>query len=127
MAKESGVDLRVVVALAAVGAGVYLVSKVWGLAASGAKAVGAGASALYHGAQTLTDPIASGIAKLWSPGATAQVPGNVIFPDGYGGPLSTYKVYSDPSGNVFVKDRGSTWQLGQSDANGDWPATYVSG
>lgn len=108
--------------------GLYLVYQLVKGAKAAAGAVADAGVAVYHGAQTVLDPVSSGIARIFAPGpSTAGVLGNVIFPDGYGAPLSSYKLLSDARGNVYVKDRGSTWQLGQSDRDGDWPATYVSG
>jgi hypothetical protein len=108
--------------------GLYLAYQlVKGARAAAGAVVDAGA-AVYHGAQTVLDPVSSGIALLLGPGpSTMGVLGNVIFPDGYGAPLSSYKLLQDTQGGVYVKDRGSTWRLGQSDPDGDWPATYVSG
>jgi hypothetical protein len=124
-------NIEGVLLLAGLGIGGYLLYQVY----KGAKAVGTAAAAagtaVYHGAQVVTAPvsnaIAAGILKLTQQPAM-NVPGNVVFPDGTLAPLSTYSsVYSDSAGNVYIKDRGSTWQLHPSDADGDWPATYVSG
>lgn len=124
-------DAEKLLILAAVGGGLYLAYQ----AVKGVKAVAGAAAdagvAVYHGAQALTAPVSSGIAnvvlQLTAQPAMGGVLGNVIFPDGTGAPLSSYRVYTDQAGNVYVKQSGSTWQLGPSDPDGDWPATYVSG
>lgn len=126
-----GTDFETVMVLGAVGLVGYLLYQAYKGIQAAADAAKNAAGAAYRGAQTITGPISSGIAativKLTAQPAM-NVPGNVIFPDGTAAPLSTYnRVYTDQAGNVYVKDRGSTWQLGQSDADGDWPATYVSG
>ncbi len=124
-------NIEGILVLVGVGIAGYLLYQVY----KGAKAVGsavvAGGEAVYHGAQIVTAPvsnvIAAGILKLTQQPAM-NVPGNVIFPDGSAAALSSYpSVFSDASGNVYIKDRGSTWQLHPSDVDGDWPATYVSG
>jgi hypothetical protein len=77
-----------------------------------------------------TAPIAAGIANAIV-SLTAQpqmdVLGNIILPDGSdGGPLSATTVYSDNSGGVFVKTtNGDVYRVGKSDANGNWPVTFV--
>ena len=114
--------------IAAAAGGLYLVYQLVKGAKAAAGAIADAGVAVYHGAQTVLDPVSSSIALLLSPGpSTMGVLGNVIFPDGYGAPLSSYSLLQDRQGNVYVKDRGSTWRLGQSDPDGDWPATYVSG
>lgn len=115
--------------------GGYLLYKtVQGLtAAAGAVggAVATGAKAVYAGAQFVTAPVSNVIADavlhLNPLPAAMNVPGNVLFPDGSAAPLSQTPVFQDTAGNVYVKMYGSTYKLGQSDADGDWPATYVSG
>lgn len=126
-----GTDAELVLVLVALGIGGYLVYQLW----KGAKAVGAAAvdagKAVYDAAGTLTAPvsnaIASGYLALTAQPGVLGTAGNVLFPDGTASPLSAYTLYRDTQGNVYVKDRGSTYRLGQSDADGDWPATYVSG
>jgi hypothetical protein len=126
-----GTDAELLLVLAAVGVAGYLLYKLW----QGAKAVGTAAAdagqAVYHGAQVITAPvsnvIAAGILKLTQQPGVGGVPGNVLFPDGSMSPLAAYAVFTDGSGAVYVKDRGSTYRLSASDADGDWPATYVSG
>lgn len=136
MAERSAENLLI---LGVVAGGLYLAYQlVKGLKAAGQDVVDAATAAgqaIYHGAQAVTAPVANVIAaavlKLYPlPPAMGGVPGNVLFPDGYAAPLSTYQIFGDDPNHPtawFVKDRGSTYQLGQSDADGDWPATYVSG
>lgn len=125
---SSGIKLETILIVGAVAGGVYLAYKTFASVRAAAGAVADAGVAVYHGAQTLTAPVSNAIALVFSPGpSTMGVPGNVIFPNGTAAPLSAYKLLSDPAGNVYVKDQGSTWQLGQSDQDGDWPATYVSG
>lgn len=116
--------------LAGVGIGIFVVYKVIQGVKAVAGAVGEAGAAVYHGAQAVTAPVSSGIASAiisLTQQPNMEVAGNVLFPDGYGAPLSLMAVFTDQAGNVYVKDRGSTWQLHPSDADGDWPATYVSG
>lgn len=128
---SSGIKLETVLILGAVAGGLYLAYKTFAGVKAAAGAVADAGVAVYHGAQTLASPVSNMIALAFSPGpSTMGVPGNVIFPNGTAAPLSSYKLLTlsaDPMGNVYIKDQGSTWQLGQSDQDGDWPATYVSG
>jgi len=126
----AGIDLNTILIAGAVGAGVYLIYKlVSGLSSAGG-ALAAGAKAIYKGAQAVTAPVSTGIANLWntltaSP-AMSGVPGDVILPDGTdAGPLANMQVKSDANGNVYVQVGGVIYQLGQSDANGDWPAQII--
>lgn len=126
-----GTDTELVLVLGILGVGAYVLYQLW----QGAKVVGTAAvdagKGLYHGAQVLSTPVSApiawGVLKLTEQPSMGQVPGNVLFPDGLAAALSTYKLYTDTSGGVYVKDRGSTYRLSPSDADGDWPATYVSG
>jgi hypothetical protein len=124
-------NIEGVLVLAGIGIAGYLLYQVYKGAKAAAGAVADAGVAVYHGAQTITAPvsnvIAAGILKLTQQPAM-NVPGNVLFPDGTSAPLASYpSVSKDAAGNVYVIDRGSTWQLHPSDADGDWPATYVSG
>lgn len=127
-----GTDFEVLMLLAGVGVVGYLVYKAYqGAKAVAGAAVDAGA-AVYHGAQAVTAPVSSVIAKaltLYDAPGVGSVPGNILFPDGYAAPASAYtlKTTNPPDGNLYVVDRGSTYQLQPSDADGDWPAVYVSG
>ncbi len=130
--KANSAEIQGVLVLAGVGVAGYLIYQLFQGAKAAAGAITDAGVAVYHGAQVLTGPVANVIAgtvlKLTEYPAI-NVSGNVLFPDGTGAPLSSYAIFKDPAqpGAVFVKDRGSTWQLQPSDADGDWPATYVSG
>lgn len=133
---ESRINPEQLLIIGVAAIGVYVAYKVIQGVTVGAKAVAGAATAageaVYHGAQAITSPVSSGIASiitLFDAPGIGSVPGNVLFPDGTAAPLSSYrlKTTQPPDGNVYIIDRGSTWQLGQSDADGDWPATYVSG
>lgn len=106
--------------LGLVGGVAYLIYKLVGVAGMAGKAVG-----------SLTLPASNAIANLWvsltaSP-PMGGVPGNILFPDGTGAPLSTYSIKTDAAGNVYVLNNGAVYQLSPSDADGDWPATLVVG
>ena len=123
-------NIEGVLLLAGLGIGGYLLYELFQGAKAVVKAAADVGKAVYSGAQTVTSPVSTGIAdvilKLTQQPAM-NVPGNVIYPDGTAAPLSQLKVFSGNDGNVYVKDRGSTWRLSPSDADGDWPATYVIG
>jgi hypothetical protein len=76
-----------------------------------------------------TAPIANTIADFWGRltlGPSLQVSGNVVLPDGgVGIPLSSIQIRTDAAGNVYTLLDGDLYQLGQSDANGNWPASLV--
>jgi hypothetical protein len=132
---DSSIKPETLLILGAVAGGLYLAYKtIQGVsAAAGAvgSAVATGAKAVYSGAQTLTAPVSNvitdAVLALNPLPASMNVPGNILFPDGTAAPLAQTPVYPDSAGNVYVKMYGSTWKLGPSDADGDWPATYVSG
>jgi len=123
-------EVEGVLLVAGVGLAGYLLYQLFQGAKAAAGAVADAGVAVYHGAQAVTAPVSNVIAatilKL-TQYPPMPVLGNVLFPDGTGAPLSSYPVFKDAVGNVYIKDRGSTWQLQSSDADGDWPATYVSG
>lgn len=120
----------VLLALLALG-GYVLYQVVQGVKAT-TQAVGTAASALYHGAQTLTSPIASALATAWvnmSPSmmSTMSVNGNVLWPDGTTTALSQLAVKQDNLGNVYVSDgQGLLFQLQPSNAQGNWPAIQIT-
>ncbi len=123
-------NIEGILLLAGLGIAGYLLYKLYQGATAVAGAAGTAATAVYHGAQAITAPVSNAIASSiiqLTQQPSMNVPGNVVFPDGTAGPISTYPVFTDTAGNVYVKSGGSTWQLSPSDANGDWPATYVSG
>lgn len=76
-----------------------------------------------------TLPVSTGIANLWvqlTSSAPLQVPGNVLFPDGTGAPVSTLTIKTDAAGNVYTQMYGHVYQLQPSDpVTGDWPAILV--
>lgn len=132
MAEKSEINTEFILIAVGIGVGVFALYKVvQGVKAAAGAVVGGvetAGKAVYSGAQTVLNPVSSGIATLFSPGpSTVGILGNVIFPNGTASPLSSYAVFTDQAGNVYVKDSGSTWQLGPSDADGDYSATYVSG
>ncbi len=135
MAERSGINPETLLILGGIGIAGYLVYQVVQGIKGAAGAVGSAAATVakdvYAGAQFVTAPVSTGIADVvltLKPLPPAMgMTGNVLFPDATAAPITAYKLLGDGKGNVFVKDRGSTWQLGQSDADGDWPATYVSG
>lgn len=86
-----------------------------------------------HVVQTVTAPVADGIAKAWiameglgGGGSAMQPLGNVLFPDGTYTPIARLKVKSDTLGNVYVYQQGRLFQLQPSDINGDWPASEIT-
>lgn len=103
------------VLLAALGVGVYVLSKA------------------FNFGKDVADKAAGKIADVWLslfplPGAIELV-GTVRFPGGLFVPLQTLAqqggVRQDANHNVFVKYAGFTWQLSPQ-VNGSWPATRVS-
>lgn len=96
------------------------------------QAVGTAAQAVYHGARTLSAPVATALASAWSSMSpsllsTMTVQGNVLWPDGSSSPLSQLSVRQDTLGNVYVSDgKGLLFQLQPSDQHGDWPAVQVT-
>lgn len=58
--------------------------------------------------------------------ATMGLVGNIILPDGTALPLSNSTIRQDSAGNVFTTFGGHIYQLGQSDINGDFEASFVS-
>lgn len=114
MKTEDAVKLAIVVG------GGYLIYQLLSKATSGVAKV----------ASTVTAPVSNAIASVittLTQSPPMNVLGNVIFPDGTnGGPLSAMKVFTDSSGNVYVKSTtGDLYQVGQSDSNGNWPVTMV--
>jgi hypothetical protein len=80
--------------------------------------------------QTITAPISNSIAQAWTAMTLAPpmqgVPGNVLLPDGTNmGPLASMTIKSDSAGNVYIMAGDTMYQLGQSDANGNWPVQLV--
>lgn len=93
MARSAGVDFRLLLGLAAVGAGLYLVSKVWGVG----KTVSAGVASAYTGAVNTTS---DWLTHWFGPSLTgSDLYHTVIFPD-----LSSHAVAAsivDPSSGLF--------------------------
>lgn len=100
--------------------------------------IGAGVAAAYllyqlvsktpAALKTATAPVAGAIASAWSAltlSPVLTVEGNILFPDGTSTPLAGQTVKTDSDGNVYVLNQGGLYQLGQSDANGNWPASLV--
>jgi hypothetical protein len=121
-------DLEALLVVAGVGVAAWIGYEIYKTATAAAGAVSKGASLVASGVNAAGGAIATPIANTIT-ALTAQpamnVQGNVLFPDGTGGPLSTYQVYTDSAGEVYVKQGGATYQLQQSDAQGDWPAVLV--
>lgn len=84
-------------------------------------------------ATAATAPVANAIAggiMLWNRLVTSPpmggVLGDVVLADGTDvGPLAGMNIRTDSQGNVYVMMGQTVYQLGQSDANGNWPATPV--
>lgn len=80
--------------------------------------------------KTLTAPVANAIATIWnkltmSP-PMSGVLGDVVLPDGTDiGPLANFEIRTDTQSNVYIQTGGAIYQLGQSDAQGNWPAQLV--
>lgn len=75
-----------------------------------------------------TNAATSSIANAWvslTSSNMGSVPGNILFPDGNVVALATTPIKTDANGNVFVLEGGAMYQLGQSDSNGNWPASLV--
>lgn len=80
--------------------------------------------------KTVTAPVSTVIASLWSKltlaPAQAGVLGDVVLADGSDiGPLTNFQIRTDAQGNVYVNSGGAVYQLGQSDSNGNWPASLM--
>jgi hypothetical protein len=79
--------------------------------------------------QNLLEPLSTAIASFWNVltiSPPLKVLGNVVLPDGTNiGPLSSFTVGMDGQNNVYIQALGSVYQVGQSDANGNWPVQLV--
>lgn len=80
--------------------------------------------------KTVTAPVSTVIASLWSKltlaPAQVGVLGDVVLADGSDiGPLANFQIRTDAQGNVYVNSGGAVYQLGQSDSNGNWPASLM--
>lgn len=113
--------------------GVYIVYELVRGTKAAAGALGAAGAAVYHGAQTITAPVATALAAAWnamtlSPSMSANLQGNVIFPDGSKVPIGQLTVKQDTLGNVYVAApaNGLLLQLQPSNAQGDWPAVQIT-
>lgn len=127
---ENSIGAKDILTIAAVAAGAYALYTLFqGLGKLGS-GVASAAGAAYKGAQAATAPVSNSIASFWTaltlPPSMSGVPGNVVLADGTSlGPLSSMTVKTDTQGNVYVNLGGAVYQLGQSDANGNWPASLM--
>jgi hypothetical protein len=84
--------------------------------------------AVSGGISSGVNAVSGAVANLWNQ-LTAQpsmvLTGNVIFSNGSSIPLDNLQIATDAAGNVYVQYNGGVYQLGQSDGNGNWPATQV--
>jgi hypothetical protein len=104
------------VVIGGVAAAIYIVYQIVSKLPSAAKSATA----------PLANAIGSGIAKIVVGAPMAGVLGDVVLPDGTDiGPLASFGVGRDSDGNVYIQSGGATYSIGQSDANGNWPATLV--
>lgn len=107
--------------VAAVGAGLYALYMVL----SQVGKIGSGVTGAIGAA---TNAATSSIANAWvalTSTSMGGVTGNVLFPDGNVVALAMTPVKTDAAGNVYVMEGGALYQLGQSDGNGNWPASLV--
>lgn len=100
--------------------------------------IGGGAYLIYQlinkapaAVKTVTAPVAQKLADAWASLTLAPpmtgVLGDVILPDGTDqGPIAGLQLRMDDAGNVYLTDKGGAlYQLGKSDANGNWPVQLV--
>ena len=84
--------------------------------------------AVSGGISSGVNAVSGAIADLWD-SLTAQpsmsLNGNIVLPSGQQIPVNSAQLATDDAGNVYVQYNGAVYQLGQSDANGNWPAIQV--
>jgi hypothetical protein len=113
-------DTQMWITIALVGAAAYalylMLQQVGKIGSGVASAVGAA-----------TNATTSSIANAWVSMTTTNmggVLGNILFPDGNVIALAATPIKT-LNGGVYVMEGGALYQLGQSDANGNWPASLV--
>ena len=119
--RDQGIDTRTLITIGLIGAGAYALY----LVLQQVGKIGSGVATVVGQA---TNAATTSIANTWVSLTTSNmggVPGNILFPDGNVVPLASTTVKTDANGNVYVMEGGALYQLGQSDANGNWPATLA--